>query len=93
MKLISLDIESFSSIDLKKSGVYRYCEAPDFTILLFGYSVDGGEVHVIDLAAGEVIPPDIIAALTDDAIMKWAYSAQFERVCLSRYLSDMGIPL
>jgi len=93
MKTISLDIETYSSVDLKKSGVYRYCEAPDFSILLFGYSVDGGAIQVVDLANGEVIPSDIISALTDDTVTKWAYSAQFERVCLSRHLTDRVISL
>lgn len=86
MKNISIDIETFSSADLTKTGVYRYVESPDFEILLFGYSVDGGEVSVIDLAAGEKIPADILSALTDESILKWAFNASFERVCLSRYL-------
>ena len=93
MKTISIDIETFSSVDLTKSGVYRYAEAPDFEILLFGYSVDGGDVHVISLADGESIPDDILDSLTDDNVQKWAFNANFERVCLSRYLSDMGISL
>lgn len=93
MKTISIDIETFSSVELTKSGVYRYAESPDFEILLFGYSVDGGEVKVVDFTAGETLPPDILKALTDDNIQKWAFNANFERVCLSRYLSDMGIPL
>ena len=83
---INIDIETFSSVSLPKSGVHRYCESPDFEILLFGYSVNGGSVHVVDLTAGEVIPKEIISALTDPAIEKWAFNAQFERVCLSRYL-------
>ena len=86
MKTLSIDIESFSSVDLTKSGVYRYCEAPDFEILLFGYSVDGGPVEVIDLASGESIPQKILSALEDESITKWAFNAQFERVCLSRHL-------
>jgi len=93
MKTISIDIETFSSVDLAKSGVYRYAESPDFEILLFGYSVDGGEVQVVDLTAGEMLPNEIIDALTDDDVQKWAFNANFERVCLSRYLSDMGISL
>ena len=93
MKAISIDIETYSSVDLTKSGVYRYAEAPDFEILLFGYSVDSGEVHVISLADGESVPTDILDALTDDNVQKWAFNANFERVCLSRYLSDMGISL
>ena len=93
MKAISIDIETRSSVDIGKSGVYRYAEADDFSILLFGYSVDGGEVKVIDLANGEEIPQEILDALTDDNIIKWAFNANFERVCLSRYLSDMGMLL
>ena len=86
MKTISIDIETFSSADLTKSGVYRYAESEDFEVLLFGYSVDGGEVKVIDMAQGEKLPSEIIAALTDTAVRKYAYNAQFERVCLSRLL-------
>lgn len=86
-------IETFSSVSLQKSGVYRYAESEDFEILLFGYSVDGGEVKVVDLAMGEKIPDDIIVALTDDEVIKWAFNAQFERVCLSRYLRDNGVSL
>jgi DNA polymerase len=86
MRSLSIDIETYSSIDLAKSGVYRYCESPDFEILLFGYSVDGGEVHVIDVACGEAVPLDIISALTDENVAKWAFNAQFERVCLSKWL-------
>ncbi|WP_139903987.1 DNA polymerase [Clostridium thermarum] len=89
MKSISVDIETFSSINLQKSGVYRYIEADDFEILLFGYSVDGGEVQVVDIACGEKIPDEIINALTDDSVTKWAFNAMFERVCLSKYL---GLP-
>ena len=93
MKSISIDIETYSSISLQKSGVYKYTESDDFEILLFGYSVDGGEVKVVDLAMGEMIPADIIDALTDDGVIKWAFNAQFERVCLSRYLRDNGVSL
>jgi DNA polymerase len=87
---ISIDIETFSDVDLNKSGVYRYAESPVFEILLFGYAVDGSEIQVIDLAQGEKIPEDILDALTDDSVSKWAFNANFERVCLSRYLRDMG---
>lgn len=90
MKTISIDIETFSDVDLGKCGVYKYSESPAFEILLFGYSVDGGPVQVIDLASGETIPEEILDALTDDTIVKWAFNANFERVCLSRYLRDMG---
>jgi len=93
MKNLSIDIETYSGAPLQKCGAYRYTEDPDFEILLFGYSVDGGDVRVVDLACGETIPPDIIAALTDDSVTKWAFNASFERICLSRYLSDMGISL
>jgi DNA polymerase len=86
MMTVNIDIETYSSIDLAKSGVYRYCESPDFEILLFGYSVDGGEVQVVDIACGETLPPHIIAALSDENVTKWAFNAQFERVCLSRWL-------
>ena len=90
MKTISIDIETYSSVNLTKSGVYKYCEADDFEILLFAYSVDGGEVKVVDLAMGETIPLPVLNALTDENVLKWAFNAQFERICLSRYLSDMG---
>ena len=86
MKNLSVDIETFSSIDLTKSGVYRYAEAPDFEVILLGYSVDGGDVIVLDLASGDVLPVEIREALLDDTVIKWAFNAQFERVCLSRYL-------
>jgi DNA polymerase len=91
IKQLVCDIETFSSVDLKKSGVYKYAESPDFEILLFGYSVDGGDVQVIDFTAGETLPREIIDALTDGNVQKWAFNANFERVCLSRHLSDMGI--
>ena len=90
---LSLDIETFSGVDLKKCGLYKYAESSDFEILLLGYSVDGGEVRVIDLAGGEGIPHSILEALTDDDVQKWAFNSSFERICLSRYLRDMGINL
>ena len=90
---LSLDLETFSSVDLSKCGVYKYAESPDFEILLFGYSVDNGEVRTIDLAQGEKIPQEIIDALVSDEVIKWAFNANFERVCLSRYLRDLGISL
>lgn len=86
MKAISIDIETYSSLNLAKCGVYKYVESPDFRILLLGYSVDGGEVQVIDLTLGEKIPPDVLSALEDDSVMKWAFNASFERVCLSCHL-------
>ena len=87
MKNLEIDIETYSSTNLQKSGVHRYVEADDFEVMLFGYAVDGGEVKVVDLMAGEKIPKEILDALTDETITKWAFNAQFERVCLSRYLS------
>ena len=90
MKTISIDIETYSDVNLAKCGVYKYAESPAFEILLFGYAVDGGPVQVIDLAQGETIPEEILEALTDDSITKWAFNANFERVCLSRYLTDLG---
>lgn len=90
MRTLSIDIETYSSVELPKCGVYKYTEAPDFDILLFGYSADGGPVQVVDLASGETIPAEIIAALTDDSVTKWAFNAQFERICLSRWLRDHG---
>ena len=86
MKNLEIDIETFSSVNLAKSGVYRYVESPDFEILLFEYSVDGGEVNVIDLASGETLPKEIHDALEDETVTKWAFNAQFERICLSRFL-------
>lgn len=90
MKTISIDIETYSDVNLAKCGVYKYAESPDFEILLFGYAVDGREVTVVDLAQGETLPEEILEALTDDSIIKWAFNANFERVCLSRYLTDLG---
>ena len=89
MRRIHIDIESFSSVDLTRGGVYKYAEAEDFEVLLFGVSVDGGEVRVYDLASGDKLPADIKEALTDPEVIKVAHNANFERVCLSRYL---GMP-
>ena len=86
MDSISIDIETYSSESLLTGGVYRYTQAADFEILLFGYSVDGAEPQVVDLASGETIPKEIITALSDPAVTKWAFNALFERTCLSRYL-------
>ena len=83
---LSIDVETFSDVDLKKCGVYKYAESPDFEILLFGVSVDGSEVTVYDLASGDTVPEEIIKALSDDSVIKWAYNASFERVCLSVWL-------
>ena len=83
---LSIDVETFSDVDLKKCGVYKYAESPNFEVLLFGASVDGGEVTVYDLASGDTVPEEIIRALADDSVIKWAYNASFERVCLSVWL-------
>ncbi|MEE0482884.1 MAG: DNA polymerase [Megasphaera elsdenii] len=93
MKTISIDIESYSDVNLARCGVYKYAESPAFEILIFGYAVDGGEVQVVDLAQGESIPDEILDALTDESVTKWAFNASFERVCLSRYLIDLGMSL
>lgn len=93
MKTLSLDLETYSSVDLGKSSVYRYAESPDFDILLLGYCADGGEIQVVDLAQGEQVPPEVIDALADARVCKWAFNAQFERVCLSRWLRRNGYPL
>ena len=86
MKSISWDLETYSSVDLTKCGVYRYCESEDFEILLAAYSVDGGAVRVVDLACGEKLPEEILDALEDETVEKWSYNSQFERICLSRFL-------
>lgn len=86
IKTISIDIETFSDVDLQKSGVYKYVQSSMFEILLFGYSINGSDVIIVDLSQGETIPLDIIMALTDKNIIKWAFNAQFERICLSAYL-------
>ena len=89
MKNLIIDIETFSSVDISKSGVYPYAESSDFEILLFGYSVDFEEVKVVDLASGEKIPKEIIEAIKSNEVIKISHNASFERVCLSRYL---GLP-
>jgi DNA polymerase len=89
MNNITLDTETFSSVDIGKSGVYRYAESPDFEILLFACSVDGKPVKVYDLACGEKVPDEILNALTDEKVIKHSFNASFERICLSRYL---GLP-
>lgn len=88
MRTLSIDIETFSDVDLKKCGVYKYASSPAFEILLFGYAVDGGAVRVVDLARGEKIPDEVVAALSDESVIKWAFNAMFERVCLSSYLRE-----
>lgn len=86
IKTLSLDLETYSSVSLKKAGVYPYAESLDFEILLFGYSVNGGPVQVVDIACGEQIPAPVLSALTDDTVIKWAFNASFERICLSYWL-------
>lgn len=86
METISIDIETYSGNDLNKCGVYKYVQHSDFDILLFGYAVDGGGVHVVDLAAGEELPEEILAALSDEDVTKWAFNSSFERICLSEWL-------
>lgn len=89
MRNLSIDLETYSSADIGKTGVYRYVESPDFEVMLFGYSMDGQPVQVVDLACGERIPKNVLTALDDPAVTKWAFNASFERICLSRYL---GLP-
>jgi len=89
MKTLSIDLETYSSADISKTGAYRYCESPDFEILLFAYSVDGSPVQLVDLTCGESIPADVYDALIDPSVTKWAFNASFERICLSRWL---GLP-
>ena len=86
IKNLSLDLETKSSVDIAKCGVYKYAESPDFEILLFGVSVNHGPITVYDLACEDTVPDEIIAALSDDRVTKWAYNAAFERVCLSVWL-------
>ena len=86
MKKLSCDIETFSDVDLIRCGVYKYADSPDFEMLLFAYAADDGDVHIIDIAGGEELPEEIIQVIKSDTVVKTAYNAQFERVCLSRYL-------
>ena len=86
IQTLSLDLETFSDVDLQKCGVYKYAQSPNFEILLFGVSVNGGEVVVYDLAQGDTVSMKIVEALTDDTVTKWAYNAAFERICLSVWL-------
>ena len=86
MRTLHIDLETRSAVDIQKSGVYRYAEDDQFDILLFGVSVDHGPIHVYDLACGDMIPDDILAALYDDNVIKYAYNAAFERICLSVWL-------
>ena len=88
VRTLSIDIETYSDVELSKSGVYQYASSPAFEILLFGYAVDGGDVCVVDLARGEQIPDEVICALSDSSVAKWAFNAMFERVCLSNFLGE-----
>ena len=89
--VLSTDIETYSSVDLTKCGVYKYAASPDFEILLFGYSVDGGSVKVVDFTQGEELPQEILSALLDDETPKWAFNCSFERTCIARFLQDKGL--
>ena len=93
MKTLSIDIETYSSVDLAKCGVYKYSESPDFEILLFAYAIDDGEVIVVDIAQGEKIPEEVKSALSDIKVIKYAFNANFERTCLSRYLNKRLLPI
>ena len=86
IKEMSIDLETYSDVDISKCGAYKYAESDNFEILLFGVSIDGGKVQVFDLACGDIIPDDILAALSDDTVTKWAFNANFERICLSNWL-------
>lgn len=86
MKELSIDLETYSDVDIKKSGVYKYTESDNFEILLFAISIDSGPVIVYDLASGNTIPIKIIKALTDESVIKWAFNASFERICISSWL-------
>ena len=88
MRTLSIDIETYSDVDLSKCGVYKYASSSAFEVLLFGYAVDGGDVCVVDLACGEQIPEEVISALSDTSVTKWAFNAMFERVCLSNFLGE-----
>ena len=92
MKLLAIDIETYSSIDLIKTGVYAYCESADFEVLLLAYAVDDEEVRIVDLASGEKIPDDILKAMTDPTVIKTAYNANFERTCLAKYFHQSMPP-
>lgn len=86
IKEMSIDLETYSDVDISKCGAYKYAESDNFEILLFGVSIDGGKVQVFDLACGDIIPDDILATLSDDTVTKWAFNANFERICLSNWL-------
>ncbi len=92
MKALAIDIETYSEIDLKRSGVYPYTVSPSFEILLFAYAVDNGELKVVDLGNGEKLPQEVLERIKDEKIIKSAFNAAFERVCLSRYLGEYLSP-
>ena len=83
IKELHLDVETYSSVNIVKGGAYRYVSSDDFEILLLGYSINGGDVKVVDLANGEKIPDEVISAITDDGVTKFAHNATFERICFS----------
>jgi len=92
LRTLGIDIETYSSVELKKAGVYSYTSAPDFEILLFAYAFEYESVSIIDLASGEKLPPEILKALTDERVIKTAFNANFERTCLSVYLKQSLSP-
>lgn len=83
---MSIDLETYSDVDIKKGGVYKYAESDNFEILLFAVSINNGPVVVYDIACGDILPNDVIDALVDDSVTKWAFNAVFERVCISYWL-------
>ena len=92
MKTLAIDIETYSSVDLIKSGVYAYTEALDFEILLFAYAFDDEPIQIIDLAQGEKLPPELLAALTSSKVIKTAYNANFERTCIAKHFDLLMLP-
>ena len=92
MRTLGIDLETYSSVDLKKAGVYAYTSAPDFEILLFAYALEDEAVQIVDLARGETLPPEIVRALTDESVIKTAFNANFERTCLSVHLGQTLSP-
>ena len=93
MRILALDLETFSSIDLIKCGVYAYTSSPDFEILLFAYAFNEDAVQIVDLASGEKLPDEVLNALTDNTMVKTAYNANFERTCLSVFLKQPLSPV
>src|SRR5699024_12157403 len=91
MKTLEIDIETFSSINLTKAGVYKYSQSEDFEVMLFAYSINGGQVEVIDLALDDELPEEVLHALTDKKVTKWAFNSNFERICLSRFLGLLTV--